>query len=85
MNYHPLTKKVYPTHGTVIETDQIIRKWLKEKAEKTNSGAYQNITDLLELTQEQTLEEKFKEANRDGNVSWNRLAQIAKEHYRNEV
>ena len=89
MKYHPLTKLVYPTHGTVTDTDLIVRQWLKEKTvmwDSTDNPEY-DITDLLELTikpQEQTLEEKFDAADEEHNnyaANNKRKSQIAKEHF----
>ena len=70
MKYHPLTEKIYAVnHGEtvgakIVSIDKVIRQWLEKKADDiVNSGENFGITphEHLDLTQEQTLEEKFNE------------------------
>lgn len=74
MKYHPLTEKI-ELHGMLDyeKYDLIICKWLKEKAEAIakehvflkadylSEDFLSDISGLLELTEEQTLEEKYDE------------------------
>jgi len=97
MKYHTLTEKVneyvyisMDKEGKNRERDKIIRQWLGEKVEEIdhiypyNSKNSQScIRNILDLTQEQTLEEKLNYAMYEtpGGFTPKGLAQIAREHF----
>ena len=62
--------------------DYCIREWLGEKAEiiKIQADGL-NVDELLELNQEQTLEEKFREHDDNNVFMWKDYVKIARQHF----
>jgi len=91
MKYHPLTDMIRILIDCEIPTGDIdnrIRQWLKDRVfDCANYSNTDSINEVLYLTEEQTLEEKFEEFMHGGYVgikSSGTLAKIAEEHYKKE-
>jgi len=101
MKYHPLTEKIFPTgtlieiptQETLHEAvDKVICQWLDDKTIEIDNFAHQYGTvlgaearSILELTKEQTLEEKFKDYFPSCTLDDKEIkdmAQIAEDHYK---
>lgn len=93
MKYHPLTEKVsnglWKSNQDLDKDniDKTIRQYLGEKADKWHSEPC-NLEELLDLTSEETLQEKFKkhfaDPNRFTKEWWDMLANLAEEHFKKE-
>jgi len=96
MKYHPLTEKINRNSkgrafiDDLPELDQIIRQWLQEKAEEIPTGMCfkSRILEVLEITEEKTLLQKFQEKYKrwyptvENEYELNCLAQVAEDHFK---
>lgn len=93
MKYHPLTEKLWDSiryrDYDRKEADKTIRQWLEEKANYIYSDVentkytFDEVMEILELNQEKSLEEKFRESRiylKEDTIS--EFAKIAEEHFK---